>query len=295
MKTVTIVMLNWNGWEHTVESLDSLLRLDYPSYKILLVDNNSDDDEGNRLRQKYNGRVEVLINNKNVGFCGGNNVGIRHALRHGTDYVLLINNDVEVEPNFLQELVNILNENPDIGVVGPKIVLYYYRTSLDSIGGHVNFWTATGKLYKKSYTNVRSDLNFVSGCCMLLRKDVFEDIGFFNEDYFSYWEETDLCLRAKKAGWQIACNPHSVIYHKVGKANKYLSNKYIYYMLRNSILCMRQNGRWYQWPSFIVLFFLKFFAGYTAYLMIKRPRSLFVPWLAIFDFSTGRFGKREGL
>lgn len=288
-------MLNWNGWEDTVEAIDSLLLIDYPAFRLFVIDNASDNQEGVRLRQQYGQSITVIIQSTNIGFCGGNNSGLQRALLEGFDYFLLINNDVAVEKNFLTELVKTAEKNPQIGMIGPKIVLYYDRSRIDSVGGYVNFWTATGINLKKTSRGVRTDLDFVHGACLMVRREVLTKIGYLDESYFSYWEETDWCLRTKKVGWLLACNPESVIYHKVGRINKYLSLKYIYYMVRNSLLCMKKNGRWYQWPSFLLFFFGKYILGYSLYLLINQPRGLSVVWTAIHDFSTHQLGKKAGL
>jgi len=113
-----------------------------------------------------------------------------------------------------------------------------------------------------------------------------------DENFYNYWEESDLCLRLKKAGWLLAVNPGSVIYHKVGATIRYLSAPYIYYMIRNGLLCMKKNGRWYQWPSFLLFFSVGVVAKYSAYLLIKRPRDLFAVRDAIADFMNGRLGRK---
>src|SRR5207249_4529476 len=96
---------------------------------------------------------------------------------------------------------------------------------------------------RRPYPEVRTDLTFINGCAFLLRRQAVEQVGLLDEDYYAYWEEGDYCLRLRRAGWRIACNPRSVIYHKGGQTNRYLSNLYIYYMVRNGFLCMKKNGR----------------------------------------------------
>src|SRR5262249_41439088 len=120
-----------------------------------------------------------------------------------------------------------------------------------------------------------------------------EQVGFLDEQFYAYWEESDYCLRLRRAGWRIACVPQAVIYHKVGQTNRYLSNFYIYYMIRNGFLCMKKNGHWYEWPSFTLLFSFNAVAKYSLYLLLKRPRDLPVVARAIGDFAAGRLGRQD--
>ena len=120
---VTIILLNWNGKEDTIECLESLKHITYPNYEILLVDNGSTDGSVECFRERYPG-MEIIENGENLGFAEGNNVGIRRAMDEGADYVLLLNNDTVVDPEFLGELVKVGESDPKIGIVGPKICYY---------------------------------------------------------------------------------------------------------------------------------------------------------------------------
>ncbi len=290
---VAIILLNYNGLALTQDCLRSLRDIDYPEARALVVDNGSTSDETVALRKEFGDTIDLFRIQEPRGFCGGNNQAMRLALAHGYDYLLLLNNDTTVEPDFLSHLVSVMESDRGIGVIGPKIVRYYDRSKLDSIGGSLRLGLARYVNFRQPYARVRSNLTFITGCAFMLRRQAAEQVGFLDEEFYAYWEESDYCLRLRRAGWRIACAPQSVIYHKVGQTNRYLSNLYIYYMIRNGFLCMRKNGRWYQWPSFTLLFFFNAIAKYSVYLLLTRPRDLPIVGRAIGDFVGGRLGRRD--
>jgi len=258
-----------------------------------VVDNGSARDETPGLAAEFGGTIDLVRSDQALGFCAGNNLAMRRALGEGYDYLLLLNNDTTVEPDFLTPLVRVMEADRGIGVAGPKSVRYFDRSQIDSIGGDLNLALARHRHYRKPYTEVRADLTFVHGCAFMIRRETAEQVGLLDEDYYSYWEESDYCLRARRAAWRIACVPASVIYHKVGQTNRYLSNTYIYYMVRNLLLCMRRNGRWWEWPSFTLMFAINSVAKYAGYLLLRRRRDLPVVFEAIGDFLRGRLGRKE--
>ncbi len=291
--SVAIVLLNYNGHALTVDCLNSLRAIDYPNYRVIVVDNGSARDEGALLQQEFGDFIDVIRHQEALGFCAGNNVGIRRALARDHNYFLLLNNDTTVEPDFLTGLVRLMESDPRIGLAGPRILRHDDRSRLDSIGGDINLWIARAVNFRRPYGRVRKDLRFVSGCAFMLRRQAMEQVGYLEEDFYTYWEETDYCLRLRRAGWKIACDPASVIYHKVGQTNRYLSDRYVYYMIRNALLCMKRNGRWYQWPTFLLAFALTIVAKYWLYLLVRRPRDLPVVAQALGDYWHHRLGRKD--
>ena len=289
---VAIILLNYNGLELTRECLRSLAALQYPAWRALVVDNGSAADETVPLRAEFGDGPEWIRVADGRGFCEGNNLAMRRALDQGYDYLLLLNNDTTVEPDFLGPLIELMEADPSIGIAGPKIVRYFDRSRLDSIGGDIRMGIARHVHFRKPYPETRTDLTFVHGAAFLVRRAALEQVGFLDPDYFAYWEEGDYCLRARRAGWKIACVPRSVVYHKVGQTNRFLSNFYIYYMVRNGFVCMRKNAPPYLWPSFTVCFLGTSVAKYFAYLLVKRPRDLPILFQAIADFMAGRLGRK---
>jgi GT2 family glycosyltransferase len=290
---VSVVVLTRNGLDLTRECLRTLLAVDYPDLHVIVIDNGSREDEAAPVRAEFGDRVEATSTPEPLGFCRGNNLGIRRALDQGSAYVLLLNNDTTVEPDFLRPLVELMESEPRIGVAGPKILRHADPSRVDSVGGDLNLWIARHVHFHRPYAQPRTDLTFIHGCAFMLRREALEEVGLLDEDYFAYWEEGDYCMRLRRAGWRIACQPASVIYHKVAQTNRFLSNFYIYYMIRNGFLFMRKNGRWYQWPSFTFFFLVTSVAKYSAYLVLKRPRDIRIVVAAVMDFLRGRWGPQD--
>ncbi|MBC2706473.1 MAG: glycosyltransferase family 2 protein [ANME-2 cluster archaeon] len=253
---VTIIILNWNGKEDTIECLESLKHITYPNYEILLVDNGSTDGSVECLRGRYPG-MEIIENGENLGFAEGNNVGIRKAMDEGADYVLLLNNDTVVDPEFLGELVKVGESSPKTGIVGPKI--YFYDSDrIQSCGGRINFYKGVvqgQKKYHRDLNHSKEIINteFLSGCAMLIKKIVFENVGLFDVSYFAYYEDTDLCVRTKAAGYDLLCVQSSIIWHKGSQSSK--ENRFgLYYGTRNMFWFERKYANKVQFCAFIVYF-----------------------------------------
>jgi GT2 family glycosyltransferase len=222
---VCIVVLNYNGWQDTVECLTSLERLDYPNYQVVVVDNASCDGSEEKIRKRY-ADVTVIQSGANLGFAGGNNVGIRHALEHGADYVWLLNNDTVVEPHALHHLVERMRAEPDIGMCGSKLIYYHHRGVVQALGGaRYNKWFGVAvhlgqnrsALDPVDAAEVERSLDYVTATSMLVSRRFLEDIGLMNESYFLYFEEIDWALRAK-GRYRLAFAERSVVYHKEGRS-----------------------------------------------------------------------------
>ncbi|MEY8343897.1 glycosyltransferase family 2 protein [Niallia circulans] len=251
-ESVAIILVNWNSYNDTYECLKSLEKIDYKYYKIMLVDNASEDNSYYRLLDDYNqGKFGVEIsffrNELNLGFAGGNNIGIKKALDEGFAYFWLLNNDTVVDRKALNALVMTIKSNSDLGIVGSKI--YYHNT--DNIwfaGGKVNTWTGRAKHIgikekdNEDYNNPKS-VDYITGCSLLFKREVIETIGYMNEDYFLYYEETEWNIRANKHGWGIRYEPSSIVYHKVSMASGGENNlaPYVaYYYIRNSLVMIKR-------------------------------------------------------
>ena len=223
---VYIVVLNWNGWQDTVACLRSLELLDYNNCRVLVVDNASSDDSVVRIRGSF-ATVEVIRTDKNLGFSGGNNVGIRRALSEGADYVWLLNNDTTVDPTALRALVERAEADPKVGAVGSAIYDVAEPKRLQAWGGgHVNFWLGRSRNFLSPLSDEK--IEFLSGTSLLLRRPVLESLGLFDEGYFFYWEDTDYCFRVRQAGWRLAVAGGSRVWHKesasVGKTSTLLDS-----------------------------------------------------------------------
>ena len=219
---VFIVIVNWNGWHDTLECVKSCRSLDYRPFHLLVVDNGSTDDSAEKLHELLP-NVEILETGENLGFAGGNNAGIERALEQGAEHVWLLNNDTVVEAETLSALVRPLQHNATIGMTTSKI---YFFDRLDTIwfaGGTISRkWGFTrhvgeGEADRGQYDRP-SDVDYGSGASLLVRASVVSEIGPLDPDYFVYWEETDWCERARRAGWRVRYVPASRVWHKVGAA-----------------------------------------------------------------------------
>ena len=288
---VTIIMLTWNQLEDTTECLESLKKITYPNFKIMVIDQGSESNDAEIIQEKYP-QIKVIKNRKNEGFCRGNNIGAKIALKENPDYLLFMNNDTTVEPDFLDKLIEFSERNPKVGIAGPLILNYYERDKVYSCGGRANKFSFDYQEYKFILKKPRTDLNFISGCAILVKKQVIDKVGLWDEDFFSYWEDTDWCLRAEIAGFKLACIPDSVIYHKVTRANKYLSKRYVYFMTRNNLLIAKKYAKGYQWPSIIGSFLMRRWLAYFFKLILTRNfSSLPMIFWGTWDFITANYGR----
>ena len=164
-----------------------------------------------------------------MGFAGGNNIGIQHALKRGSEFALLLNNDTTIDPDALGTLLRTMEENPEAGIVGGKIYYLDRPNVIWFAGGYFNANSGFGDHYGKSeedhgqYNRVR-ECDFITGCCMLIRCEVCEKIGLLDDSYFLYYEDADFCTRARRAGYSVLYQPRAVIYHKISRATSWGSS-----------------------------------------------------------------------
>lgn len=223
-KKVSIILLNYNGYKDTIEAVESLEKIDYDNYEIIVVDNESTDASYEILKEKLDKNHILLKSGKNGGFAYGNNVGIKYALEGGAKYLLLINNDTAVEPDFLKRLIQTIEEEENIGLATGLILNYYNKEKVWYAGGEINwdkfygFHLGEGKNIKDISLEEKT-ISFATGCLMLIKADVLKEIGFLPEEYFMYYEDVDFCAKLQKGGYKIRYNPKVVIYHKISAAS----------------------------------------------------------------------------
>ena len=210
---VWCIVLNWNGWKDTIECLSALKLCTYPRLQVIVVDNGSTDDSVARLRA-LKSDVLLIENRNNLGFAGGNNVGIRYALARGADYVWLLNNDTQPAPDALSALVAKALSDSLIGAISS---ICYYAAAPRVVqawgGARVNLWIG----YGRNSTVPQEDNWFhaLNGTSMLIARRAIEDAGLLDERFFLYWEDTEFCLRLRKKGWRLAAASDSRVLHKV--------------------------------------------------------------------------------
>lgn len=256
--TVSIIILNWNSYEVTRDCLASLEKIDFPNREVVLVDNGSHDGSPDRLQKEFPW-VRLIRNERNLGFTGGNNVGIRDALERRPNYLLLLNNDTVVAPNFLSELVRVAESDAQIGLLNPKI---YYFDPPDRIwyaGGIRRPWRVfpihLGLRQRDdgSY-NLTREVSFITGCALLIKTAVVRKIGLLDDMFFLSFEDADWSMRASREGFKQFYVPASVIWHK----DSYDTNKNLghagknFYTMRNTILFARKYLEGRYWPLFMM-------------------------------------------
>ena len=214
---VDIVILTYNGLNDTSECLDSLRSLDYPSYRITVVDNNSQDGSRDILPARFP-QVNYIYSDTNLRFAGGNNLALRKTLQENFQYALLLNNDTVVEPDFLSKMVELAEAKAEIGMVGAKMYYYHHPDIIWFAGGKADMRIARmrhlgiGKADQGQFDQIRP-VDFLNGACVLIKCKILRKIGLFDESFFLYGEDLDLCLRAIKAGCQLYFQPAARIKH----------------------------------------------------------------------------------
>lgn len=215
---VSIIIANWNGGKVFKNCLDSLVKINYPNWELIVVDNGST-DRSNKLAQKLKLPAKTLLiqNKTNLGFVKANNQGYKESRGK---YILLLNNDTKVDPSFLNILVSKAIEDSTIGVLQPKMFLMDKKGYLDNAGSfltRIGFWHHWGFLEKDSKEfDKEREIFSAKGACMLIKRSVIEKAGLFDNDFVQYFEETDFCWRVWLSGFRVLFYPKAVIYHKVG-------------------------------------------------------------------------------
>ena len=254
---VFIVVLNWNGYRDTLECINSLKAVTYSNYRIVLVDNDSTDGSEALLRERFPD-IDIIQTGHNLGFTGGNNIGMRYALDNRTDYIILLNNDTTVHKEFVTELVSIAEADKTAGMLCPKIYFHDRPDIIWYAGASFHPWLGWGR--HRGY-NVRDQGQFNSveeterptGCALMVSRELCENIGLLREEYFCYCEDLDWGLRAQNAGYKIMYVPASKVWHKISRSTSVGSATSLYYSVRNMFMCVDANK-----PLPALLRFLRF-------------------------------------
>jgi len=245
---IFILILNWNGKQDTLECLASVQKIDYPNYKVAVVDNGSTDDSVDSIRDKFP-HIHLIENKANLGFAGGNNVGIEYAIAEGADYIFLLNNDTIVDSQVLKTLMQASEKYPDAGILGSKIYTYTDPQKIWYAGanwspGYVAFMhDGMGKIDNgKDWEEIRES-EYICGCAFLIKTEVIKKIGMLETKYFLMWEESDWCYRAKKAGYKCLFIPSSKVWHKISSSfiGGDRAPHYQYFWWRNRLLWIERN------------------------------------------------------
>jgi GT2 family glycosyltransferase len=245
MPFVYIILINYNGYKDTIACVDSLKKIMYDTYKIIIVDNASSNDSLKILKETINDCI-IIESKENLGFAGGNNLGIKYALHHNCDYIMLLNNDTLVKTDFLDNMLNSFSKDKKVGLVGCKIMYYPEKNIIWYGGGYIDWFKFIGAHYgmrqiDNGQYDTEKEINFMTGCCMLIKREVFEKVGLLSEDYFMYFEDVDFCVKVKNSAYKILYNPKAVIYHKVGLSSGGEESPFsIKWCTRNRLLFMNK-------------------------------------------------------
>lgn len=308
---VSCVIINWNGDSDTVRCLDSLLKLDYDNCHVVLSDNGSRKESLQALKDwratnlpagRCGGisSLQICENGKNLGFTGANTVGINHALTSGADYVLFLNNDTIVTPDFLGKMVEAAESDPKVGITGCKI----FFADTDQTGMH-KIWSlggysfvggmplniAEGQSDSSEWTG-RKVQPLINGCCMLIKRAVIETIGVQDDRLFFGMDDVDYSLRASRKGWKNMVVYDAIIYHAASQSVVKRSSLQAYYLFRNVLLLRVSHFQWYQNIIFFIVFTLRYVALGSMYRWLTgESKANWGVYFAIRDFFSGNTGE----
>ncbi len=230
---IAVIILNWNGLEDTLECLESLQKQSYKNTSVYIVDNASTKDELKIIEQKMSSIIAIQ-SDSNLGFAGGNNLGIKKALEKDADWIFLLNNDTVVDPDFLTKAISFTEKHPKTGIVATTMVNYYKRDILDNTGHDL---LSNGDTVPRNRNHLLSSLRgangdaaismSIMGACAgaaLYTADMLKKIGLLDDDFFLNYEDADLSLRAIVQGWECYHCPDSIVYHKINASIKKVKN-----------------------------------------------------------------------
>jgi len=250
---VAVIVLTWNGRDLTLACLESLRSMRAVGVETVVVDNASSDGTVAAVRERHGESVTLIENADNLGFSAGNNVGIAYALRRGARFILLLNNDTSVDPDFIDELVSPMERDARIGITGPKIYYYTPRDQIWFAGGEVRMSRGVARHVgiretdHGQYDEPR-EVDYVTGCALMARREVYESVGMLDPSYAAYFEDTDLCMRARRAGYRLLYVPTARVWHKISASTGgQLGRRKIARKLRSSARFFARYARPYHW------------------------------------------------
>jgi GT2 family glycosyltransferase len=290
-KKLAIVIINWNSFDLTSDTLVSLSSTSYKNYDIIVVDNFSTDNSAAQLEKDFPSII-LLRSDENKGFTGGNNLGFDYAINEGYEYVMMLNNDVAVESDFLEPLVVKLDMDEKIGGVQPLIYFYHDRELIWNAGSRYNaifgipyilgyYRKDKGQLQRKK----QKSIDWITGCAFMIRTEVLKKVGVLKQDFFIYYEDVDLSFRIKEAGYALAYEASSVVYHKTGMSHKskeklkegYLNPKVHYLNARNRLFVLKEYTQKIAIPT-VILYQIIYFFGISFYFIFRRRWQKLKAW-----------------
>jgi GT2 family glycosyltransferase len=295
---VGVIILNWNNSEDTICCLDSVYKSTYQSFEAIVVDNASRDDSVVRIRESFP-NVTILVNQENLGYVGGNNVGIEYAVQWGADYVLILNDDTVVAPDMISNLVSTAEIEQNAGILGPKVYTLEQPNVLLSTGAYLK---SGSEIYTPALGTVdhgqwdqQPDPGYLSGCAVLVKRKVMDEVGMLDPKFFAYQEDIDWCYRIREAGYRCVLVPGAKCWHPDTRTGRENSPLVTYYMSRNHLLFVIKHKLGLVELIRSIGVFVRRILSWSLRpkWQYKRPqRDALVR--ALIDFLMGRFGKAKG-
>ena len=255
--SVAAIVLNYNGKKITLEAIESLAQMTYGNFKILHIDNGSTDGSFEAVAEAFPEVINLRVE-KNRGAARGLNFGMKAAYDRGFDYLMIMNNDIGVEPEMLTELVETAAADPAIGAVQPKMYYFWDRDRLWSAGGVLRFWIAPtrergmGELERGQYDRTE-EVDYVNGVAMMVPRDVFAEVGYFDPIFNLAGEDADWCMRMKRLGYKAVYAHRGVLYHMVSFTTGSYVPKRTFWTGRSLALFVRRYAGLGGWIKFVVL------------------------------------------
>jgi GT2 family glycosyltransferase len=269
---VCAIIINWNSYDNVRACVSSLLNSSLPFMKLIIVDNGSTDGSIDKIEGEYLLRDQVVIlkNDRNLGFAAGMNVGIRHALSLRCDYIFIFNNDAVIDPDCVR-ILTLESEKFGAEIAGPRIFYKSNRNKIWQGGGYFNYLKAGVRNPEKNKfmpvkTKESTTVDFVTGCAMLVKAEVFVKLGLYDEDYFFYTEDLDFCLNARRKNMKVLFVPEARAYHDLEGISKSRTSPYVlYHLARSTVIFFRKNFGVFYFTYAMILHFLL----YTPYRLFQ--------------------------
>ena len=293
---VYIIVLNWNMADDSVECIDSLKKLNYDNFQILLIDNGSSDESVTIFKKRFPG-IEMIQNKENEGYAGGNNIAMKHAIAKGADYIFIVNNDVILDSNCVNELIDAAKEKKEGGIFAPKVYYYDHPKTINSLGTSMDWFRLRpylgfcGQEDKGQFDQIRKT-EILVGCALLVKKETIEKIGLIDEKFFLFHEEADWCLRIIRRGFKNFVIPKAVAYHKVSITAKKIPSLVSYYNIRNFLYLAYKNASSFNRVK--VMLGLSYLICKNIVFLIFNPASRNISKAFLFgvlDYFMGQMGK----
>jgi hypothetical protein len=241
---VISIILNTNRREDTLACLASLTASSYPHHKAIVLDNHSTDGSMQAISSAFP-EVYIIELSKNLGYAGNNNVGIKEAIQQGADWVCVLNEDTILDRECLSRLLDVGRSDPTVGIIGPMVYHFNEPEIIQSAGGTLSDKWEGGHLGKNETDRGQfpnpHQVDWISGCAIMVRREVIEQVGPIDARFFYYWEETEWCVRTSRAGWKIVHVPGAKLWHKGVQRNYQPKPSLLYYDTRNHLLLLTKH------------------------------------------------------